>query len=221
MKCQGKSRRSVDGGERLTARLEEVYAVLHAMVLLGSRVELGFQLGIENLHVLEAAFGVPSWSKSVRITGQIGNPARGGKSNLVFCGRGVGSRVQTSCRLRRLLDGLGDVRGGLGALWLLLGQRKRNRMYGLRDVGCQAQVLKGRGQRNITGQSFFRTDTRKMVRGSRAHVRGARCVEEGNLWTSASCPRGNGDGIDGSSGTEWKWWHTLSLVGKSRLLIAG
>lgn len=62
---------------RHTACFVYGYALLHASFLGGGGIELRLELGVEGFHVFEATFGVPCWSRSVRIAIQIYDLARG------------------------------------------------------------------------------------------------------------------------------------------------
>jgi hypothetical protein len=77
-------------GERVarrTACFVYGYALLHASLLGGSGIELRLELGVKGLHVFEATFGIPCWSRSVRIATQIYDLARGSIVNGIL---GVG-----------------------------------------------------------------------------------------------------------------------------------
>ena len=73
MLANGKS----DGVARLTACFEHGYALFHATFLGGCGIELRLELGVKGFHVFETTFGIPCWSRSVRIAIQIYDLARG------------------------------------------------------------------------------------------------------------------------------------------------
>jgi hypothetical protein len=73
----------------LTACFEHGYALLHARFLGGCGIELRLKLGVKGFHVFEATFGIPCWSRSVRIAIQIYDLARRSIVNGILGVRGL------------------------------------------------------------------------------------------------------------------------------------